>query len=532
MLDAQRASVLLASSNSITAYARMSSEPEDEVTLAIRVLERLAAEPHEYAKVSVEERKRLTAAAGRLSRPTATERRGRAKAFRQHVREAKRTHDKAVLSNSALRRQKELASFLPRAIHEAVGLSPAALPTGEAAVDPEERLEKSRACYVCKARYDRVHRFYHQMCPTCAALNFEKRSQTAPLDGRVAIITGARIKIGYCITLKLLRAGARVLATTRFPVDAARRYSEEPDYDVWRDRLEVHGLDLRHIPSVELFAEHLCRTLDRLDILVNNAAQTVRRPPEFYKHLLEAERAPIQARPEHIQPLLRARQELLGTEGDALVALRADKGGGAMTGVVAPSELAAMPWSGERAAEAHLFPKGQFDGDAQQVDLRDQNSWRLPLSEVPTPELIEVHLVNTIAPCLLTSRLKALMMRDRTNEKHIIQVSAMEASFSRGKKTDKHPHTNMAKAALNMMTRTSAVDYARDGIYMNSVDTGWVTDEDPLHHSVRKERDNDFYPPLDSEDGAARVLDPLFVGLRTGEHAYGLFLKDYRPIAW
>jgi NAD(P)-dependent dehydrogenase (short-subunit alcohol dehydrogenase family) len=108
----------------------------------------------------------------------------------------------------------------------------------------------------------------------------------------------------------------------------------------------------------------------------------------------------------------------------------------------------------------------------------------------------------------------------------------MEGQFYRRWKTDKHPHTNMAKAALNMMTRTSAIDYVRDGIHMNSVDTGWVTDEDPVHHAARKQRDHGFHPPLDIVDGAARIVDPLLAGVNTGTHVWGLFLKDYKPAPW
>ena len=151
---------------------------------------------------------------------------------------------------------------------------------------------------------------------------------------------------------------------------------------------------------------------------------------------------------------------------------------------------------------------------------------------MPAAELLEVHLVNAIAPFMLTSRLRPLMERQRTDDKHVVNVSAMEAQFSRKKKTDRHPHTNMAKAALNMMTRTSAVDFARAGIFMNSVDTGWVTDEDPLHHVDRKQAVHDFHPPLDAMDGAARVLDPIYTGLATGQHPWGLFLKDYRSVSW
>jgi hypothetical protein len=192
------------------------------------------------------------------------------------------------------------------------------------------------------------------------------------------------------------------------------------------------------------------------------------------------------------------------------------------------SQLSYAPGDEELAP----FPDGAVDLDEQQVDRRQINSWRLPLAEVSTPELLEVHLVNAVAPFILNARLKPLMLRQRTFEKHIVNVSAMEAQFARNKKTDKHPHTNMAKAALNMMTRTSAVEYARDGIYMNSVDTGWVTDEDPLHHAARKQDEHDFSPPLDVVDGAARVCDPIFSQLITGEPVWGLFLKDYRPTNW
>jgi NAD(P)-dependent dehydrogenase (short-subunit alcohol dehydrogenase family) len=142
-----------------------------------------------------------------------------------------------------------------------------------------------------------------------------------------------------------------------------------------------------------------------------------------------------------------------------------------------------------------------------------------------------VHLVNAVAPFVLNARLKGLMLRHPSRDKHIVNVSAMEGQFYRGTKTDRHPHTNMAKAALNMMTRTSAQDYARDGIFMNAVDTGWVTDEDPADLAERKHAEG-FRPPLDIIDGAARVVDPVFDGHRTGQHRFGLFFKDYAPTPW
>jgi NAD(P)-dependent dehydrogenase (short-subunit alcohol dehydrogenase family) len=156
----------------------------------------------------------------------------------------------------------------------------------------------------------------------------------------------------------------------------------------------------------------------------------------------------------------------------------------------------------------------------------------MPLADVTTVELLEVQLVNAIAPFLLNARLKPLMLRVPTRDKHIVNVSAMEGQFYRSFKTDKHPHTNMAKAALNMMTRTSAKDYVRDGIHMNSVDTGWVTDEDPAEIAARKTEEHGFHPPLDIVDGAARIVDPIFDGVRTGVHVWGQFLKDYAPTHW
>jgi NAD(P)-dependent dehydrogenase (short-subunit alcohol dehydrogenase family) len=160
------------------------------------------------------------------------------------------------------------------------------------------------------------------------------------------------------------------------------------------------------------------------------------------------------------------------------------------------------------------------------------NSWRMQLADVPTAEMLEVQLVNSVAPFILCSKLKPLMLRTPGRDKHIVNVSAMEGKFSRHTKTDKHPHTNMAKAALNMMTLTSARDYVLDGIHMNAVDTGWVTDEDPAQLSARKQEEHDFQPPLDIVDGAARVMDPVFAGLNSGKHSWGNFLKDYKPTEW
>jgi NAD(P)-dependent dehydrogenase (short-subunit alcohol dehydrogenase family) len=505
---------------------RESSPPSAaELEECIDLLEALAADRLQLQVLPPERRRALLIAAGRLSRPLRHEVIVASKAVRRDRRAARRQHDARIFAATEIRQEQRSSTYVPPSLR---------LPAGDDDLSTVE-LNEPRACYVCKDDFRRVHFFYHSMCPPCARLNYAKRGQTARLDGRVALVTGARLKIGYQIALMLLRAGARVIATTRFPRDAALRFAAEADHAAWGDRLELHGLDLRHAPSVELFAGHLERTLPGLDFVINNAAQTVRRPVGFYTHLMRGERRPTAELPEAARPLLAANDALRAEFGaaarDEAPGLVVWNSGDAAAGLLASAELSQLPLTPDDL-EQHHFPDGLYDQDLQQVDRRTMNSWRLTLADVPTAELLEVHLVNAIAPFILNSRLKPLMTRQRTDDKHVVNVSAMEAQFSRNKKTERHPHTNMAKAALNMMTRTSAVDYARAGIFMNSVDTGWVTDEDPLHHVDRKQEVHDFFPPLDAVDGAARVLDPIFTGFNSGHHMWGLFLKDYRPVEW
>jgi NAD(P)-dependent dehydrogenase (short-subunit alcohol dehydrogenase family) len=449
-----------------------------------------------------------------------------AKAFRRAEREAAKAHDRALVERAALRVQRKSAVYAPLKLE---------IPETED-VDERSSLRQERACYVCKQPFTKVHRYYDSMCAPCGDFNYAKRELTADLDGHYALVTGARVKIGYQAALKLLRAGANVVATTRFPVDAASRYAQEPDFGAFSDRLQIYGVDLRHTPSVELLARFLAARLPRLDHILNNACQTVRRPPGFYRHLLERESAAFGALPEDSRRVLAHQSELhamLGSRsrerrGAALVTAGLAQG----EGLVHSAELSQRRYIDEDLhAGDELFPRQSYDEDLQQVDLRAVNSWRLRLDEVATPELLEVHLVNAIAPYVLNARLKPLLVRTPERHKHVVNVSAMEGQFYRTTKTDKHPHTNMAKAALNMMTRTSAPDFVKDGIHMNAVDTGWVTDEDPVVHALRT-AEQGFSPPLDVIDGAARIVDPIFVGRLTGEHVWGQFLKDYKPAPW
>ncbi|MEW5847228.1 MAG: SDR family oxidoreductase [Myxococcota bacterium] len=510
--------------------ATPSITPEEWRT-CLRVLSAVVADRAHLAGVPAEERKELVMLAGRVARPERHEVVRLTKALRRADRKAQRDADLAALSQSGLRVQRKAPVYTPLWL----------TPPEEA---PEQRagpeLGQERHCYVCKQPFRKVHFFYDAMCAECGDFNYAKRSQTADLTGRVALITGARVKIGYQAALMVLRAGATVVATTRFPQDAAERFSREPDFPSWQGRLHIHGLDLRHSPAVELLARHLCQTLPRLDIIINNACQTVRRPPAFYAHLLERESLAPGALPGEQRRLLDSHEELKRTLRSQAAApttevarqLMPVTAGAPGVGVWGSAMLSQVRFLDEDFIPGReLFPRHRYDEDLQQVDLREVNSWRLTLSEVSTPELLEVHLVNAVAPFVLNSKLKPLMLRTPGRDKHVVNVSAMEGQFYRAAKTDRHPHTNMAKAALNMMTRTSAPDYVKDGIHMNSVDTGWVTDEDPAVHAARK-AELGFQPPLDIVDGAARICDPFFHGLNTGQHAWGQFFKDYKPAPW
>eukprot|EP00698_Gefionella_okellyi_P004822 TRINITY_DN14463_c0_g1_i1.p1 TRINITY_DN14463_c0_g1~~TRINITY_DN14463_c0_g1_i1.p1 ORF type:complete len:638 (-),score=159.87 TRINITY_DN14463_c0_g1_i1:14-1927(-) len=455
-------------------------------------------------------------------------------------------------------------------------------------------VNRAKKCYICKMPYMQLHHFYSELCPGCAEVSFAKRNQTVDLTDRVALVTGGRIKIGYLTVLRLLRCGARVIVTTRFPHDSALRFAKEEDFSAWRDRLHVYGLDLRDIAGVERFCDHIRSTFNRLDMIINNAAQTVRRPPAFYQHLMQQESEPVpqdvarvlaqfdshrQART--ISTTMRphpqvsfaemsetAAEDLAGTAAatndsmdsdseapeskharfnaavaeieeqsrqDASMALVAGTGAAGLTAapiaMAASAMLSQVPLvHGDDYRSETEFPSHHYDTFSQQLDLRKHNSWRMKLDEVSTAEMVECHAVNAVAPFIINARLKELMVATPGN-KFIVNVSAMEGKFYRWK-SPYHPHTNMAKASLNMMTRTSAQDYAESNIYMNAVDTGWVTDENPHERAQTTAERHNFQCPIDEADAMGRLLDPIFTGIRTGQCVYGKFLKDYLESEW
>jgi NAD(P)-dependent dehydrogenase (short-subunit alcohol dehydrogenase family) len=387
-------------------------------------------------------------------------------------------------------------------------------------------LMKSRACYICKQHYTQVDSFYHQLCPDCAALSHAKRDARTDLTGKRALLTGGRAKIGMYIALRLLRDGAHTTITTRFPRDAVRRFAGLPDSADWLHRLRVVGIDLRDPAQVIGLADAVSAA-GPLDILINNAAQTVRRSPGAYAPLAEAELAPLPDGP--LPELLTfghtndAHPEALAASVSshpilAAAAAKADR--------LTADALAAGSTSLDRLAAGTAIDAGGLVPDTHHI-----NSWTQNVEQVDPLEMLEVQLANTTAPFLLISRLRPAMATSAARRKYVVNVSAMEGVFSRRYKGPGHPHTNMAKAALNMLTRTSAGEmFETDGILMTSVDTGWITDERPHPTKVRLAEEG-FHAPLDLVDGAARVYDPIVQG-EAGVDLHGVFLKDYKPSGW
>jgi NAD(P)-dependent dehydrogenase (short-subunit alcohol dehydrogenase family) len=385
---------------------------------------------------------------------------------------------------------------------------------------------KARPCYICKQDYVEVDAFYHQLCPSCAASNRAHREASTDLTGRRALLTGGRAKIGMYIALRLLRDGAHTTITTRFPGDAVRRFKAMPDSAEWLHRLRIVGIDLRDPAQVVALADSVAES-GPLDILINNAAQTVRRSPGAYAPLAAAESDPL---PAGELPELLTFDHISDAHPHALA------------GSLSEHPMPHLPdgWQGSElsrlavlagSATAELVEAGRaIDAGGLVPDQNRVNSWTQRVDEVDPLELLEVQLCNTTAPFILISRLRAAMAASAARRKYIVNVSAMEGVFSRGYKGAGHPHTNMAKAALNMLTRTSAAEMLTDGILMTAVDTGWITDERPHFTKVRLAEEG-FHAPLDLVDGAARVYDPIVQG-EAGVDLYGCFLKDYRQADW
>ncbi|MGW5430141.1 SDR family NAD(P)-dependent oxidoreductase [Streptomyces sp. NPDC004059] len=434
---------------------------------------------------------------------------------RQERRAAKTAHDRAVTeataTGSAERIDDETEGILPSSKVDAGKIAGI--------------LQRPRSCYTCKSRYVEVDYFYHQLCQKCAAENRAKRDARADLTGKRALLTGGRAKIGMYIALRLLRDGAHTTITTRFPKDAIRRFKAMEDSADWIHRLEVVGIDLRDPAQAVALAEQVAEA-GPLDILINNATQTVRRLPSAYAALVEGESAPLPAGelPAH---------HVIGAFNsgavDGIAALPVGTGG------LDAQKVADLALVAGNASVARHLDGTAIDAGGLVPDVVDTNTWVQTIDQISPVELLETQLCNYTSPFILISALRPAMAdaakKAASGRAYVVNVSAMEGVFSRGYKGAGHPNTNAAKAAMNMVTRTSAEEmFQTDGILMTSVDTGWITDERP-HYDKLRLAEAGFHAPLDLVDGAARVYDPVVRG-EAGEDLYGVFLKDYAPGKW
>ena len=392
--------------------------------------------------------------------------------------------------------------------------------------DAAGTLLRARPCYICKQRYTHVDRFYHQLCPDCAARSHAKRDARTDLSGRRALLTGGRAKIGMYIALRLLRDGAHTTITTRFPNDAIRRFTAQPDSAQWLHRLRIVGIDLRDPAQVVALADDVAAQ-GPLDIIINNAAQTVRRTAGAYAALVDAESAPLPAgeRPDTITfgATTQAHPNALTASLDAMPM--------SVPATISAADVTDLALVAGSATPDRIAHGIAIDAGGLVPDLAHTNSWVQTVAEVDATELLEVQLCNSTAPFILISRLRPALAASTARRKYVVNVSAMEGVFARGYKGPGHPHTNMAKAALNMLTRTSAREmFDTDRILMTAVDTGWITDERPHYMKIRLAEEG-FHAPLDLVDGAARVYDPIIRG-ENGTDLFGCFLKDYEPSNW
>jgi NAD(P)-dependent dehydrogenase (short-subunit alcohol dehydrogenase family) len=429
---------------------------------------------------------------------------------RSERREAVTVRDNAVIAATA--------TGAPGRIDDETQGIPLATPTDGPSAGT---LVRARACYICKVRYTLVDAFYHQLCPDCADRSRARRDARTDLTGKRALLTGGRAKIGMYIALRLLRDGAHTTITTRFPTDAVRRFTAMPDSADWLHRLRIVGIDLRDPAQVIALADSVAAQ-GPLDILINNAAQTVRRSADAYAPLVAAESAAL---PEGPLPEIITFGHVSAHDGAAAMLVSG------ATAEMRPETLTALAMTSRSATPERIAMNAAIDAGGLVPDLHDINSWTQHVQQVDPLEMLEVQLCNMTAPFILVSRLRPAMAASTARRKYVVNVSAMEGQFGRGYKGPGHPHTNMAKAALNMLTRTSAQEmFETDRILMTAVDTGWITDERP-HPTKMRLADEGFHAPLDLVDGAARVYDPIVRG-EAGDDIHGCFLKDYEPAAW
>jgi NAD(P)-dependent dehydrogenase (short-subunit alcohol dehydrogenase family) len=390
----------------------------------------------------------------------------------------------------------------------------AAAPEMREATPPPNRRQKR--CYICRYSLTSAHRLYPSLCNPCGEFNIAESSLSLPenldLKGKTAVVTGGRINLGYHTALRLLRCGASVVVSTRYPLDAEMRYLKEPDSEVWRERLRVVGADFRAANDVFALVEAIKQCLrtwgtDKLDILINNAAQTLTDP-------IEKESAAI-----------RREQQLLGESfGGQLIA--------------SSTYMPRIRGAGQFKTHREALEAGSNGGDGTEVSTTvveaKKSSWTQKVHEIPYEDVISAYSVNSFVPLILLRELLPIMRRLQGGTGpagHIINVSSREAlpehKPEHSAKAGHHVHTNMSKAALHMLTETEAGEaWTRYRVAVNSVDPGYMS-ADPMW--MEKLGLGEGTCPIGWEDGAGRVLW-VVAKAEMGVVIRGRFLKHFESI--
>ncbi len=398
---------------------------------------------------------------------------------------------------------------------------------------------KSPGCYLCMKKTQKIHWFYHSQCPDCGDTSLKFRNLKRDLTGYHAIVTGARLKLGYQIALKLLRAGAEVLITSRKWEEAFHRYQEEPDYSNFVDRLHVmrFSFDLLKISEqMELFQNELQRVWpDKcVDIIIHNAAQTI-------ANVLESDSSS-------------SNSEDLTESPSSEDSFYNDQ-----TKTNKRKRYPLKSWF------TNPFP--EVDKYGRVIDRREKNSWTTEFGTVDPNELNNVLMANVTAPFIINQMLLPYLKNTfdiKKRKPFIIHVHAKEGHFS-SHKTNKHTHTNVAKAGLHMLTRCMASQHATidilshyqstmedtpwvdrykrnhielghhhnnlshigNWVNVHGIDPGWFSkDEYNIDTLIKR---NILCPPIDEIDAASRIVYPIFENLPSfpGTWRHYIPLLDY-----
>jgi NAD(P)-dependent dehydrogenase (short-subunit alcohol dehydrogenase family) len=350
-------------------------------------------------------------------------------------------------------------------------------------------------CYICKKCYDSdiYIESYNNLCISCSQENYTNKNLKADLSSMSFLVTGGRVKLGFSSALKLLRMGASVVTTTRYPHFAMRNYQSEPDYVNWKDKLVIVQCDFTKLEEIY----SMLKLLDAHNFngIINNACQTIRASSLYYSTVQGIE-AGIES------SMIENNDTVLETQ---LVSYNKISSPQVLNNTVYGTEL----------AEFALDTKTNVFKDVQ--DIPHLNSWDKKIDEISPEEIVECTLINQLVPTLLINKLKPRLQ----SPKFIINVTSLEGSFHNNK-NDKHPHTNMCKASMNMLIRTLGEDSDKD-LHVYAINPGYVSGVCPQLSKYA----------IGLDDGASRIIYPIVrLGLGHALTKDYAMMQNYKPASW